>query len=330
MKRREAISLLATLGLGTVALSSCKSELPQVPKATTSATPEPNLDAEQVSSVLEDLMQVVADADKAKDAKALAKRVKQPALNMRSGLYSVAKQTESEIPALEVEPSSVTVTESDSWPRAIVALTKPQEKELPAVLVVTQADARATYQLENWVRLFPGQSVATIAVSEGSPVVEPDSAAYIMSPKEALAAWVARLDGDETNTDKLGEDDFTTFYQDEAKRLKEGSEAAGKVTCKATPGEEPITAVVLGDGTAMVSAPFSYTVTYERTEARATLKVGGTAGKLLEDGPEVLDQPVRVTYQCAVLLTVPPATEDGKVSAIGAERSLQSVVRVEE
>ena len=65
-------------------------------------------------------------------------------------------------------------------------------------------------------------------------------------------------------------------------------------------------------------------------DLRAPALVGGTAGKLLEDGPEVLDQPVRVTYQCAVLLTVPPATEDGKVSAIGAERSLQSVVRVEE
>lgn len=330
MNRREAISILATVGLGAVALSSCKTELPQVPEAGASTTPEPNLDAEQVSSVLEDLMQVIAEADKAKDPKALAKRVKQPALNMRSGLYTVAEQTETAITGLEVEPSSVTVTESDSWPRAIVALTKSNEKELPAVLIVTQADARAAYQLENWVRLFPGQTVATIAVSEGSPVVQPDSAAFLMSPKDALAAWVARLDGEESNADKLGEDDFTTFYQDEAKRLAEGAEAAGKVTCKAVPGEGPITAVVLGDGKAMVSAPFTYTVTYERTDERATLKVGGTAGKLLEDDPQVHQEPVRVAYQCAVLLTVPPVDAEGKIYAIGAERSLQSVVRVTE
>lgn len=330
MKRREAISLLATLSVGSLTLSACKGELPQVVKATNSPTPAPNLDAEQVSAVLEDLMQVVAQADKGKDVKALSKRVKQPALNMRSGLYSVAKATDGKIPSLTVDSNSVTVTESESWPRAIVALTKASEKELPAVLIVTQADARATYQLENWMRLFPGQSVATIAVSEGSPVVEVDSAAFLMSPKEALAAWVARLDDQKANSDKLGEDDFTTYYQDEAKRLSEAAQAAGKVTFKATAGEKPITAVTLGDGKAMVSAPFSYTVTYERTEARATLKVGGTAGKLLADGPEVGEKPVRVTYQCSVLLTVPPAGQDGKVSAIAAERSLQSVERVDE
>ncbi|MDO5721581.1 MAG: hypothetical protein Q4P06_03445 [Actinomycetaceae bacterium] len=327
MNRRQALSLMALLGTGTTALTACQEELPEL-QPTAPATAEPNLDSEQVSAVLDQLTQTLQAADEAKDAQILSERVKQPALNMRSAMYNVSAKTDSAIVPLQIDPNSVTVTERDTWPRAIVAVTKSEPEQLPAVMVVTQEDAHAPYKLETWARLFPGRSVATIAASEGSPVVEADSADYVLSPTQALTAWVGRLDGGEDHADLLGEDDFTTFYQAEAKRLNEGAEAAGKVTFQATVNDGPITGIKLADGTAIVAGSFTNAVTYEKTQERATLKVGGTAAKFLED-PQVHDEPIQITYMCTVMLSLPELGTEGKISALGAERSFTSVTRVE-
>ncbi|MDO5720317.1 MAG: hypothetical protein Q4P05_06235 [Actinomycetaceae bacterium] len=326
--RRVLLKFVAVLAAGA-SLTACADELPSLPQEGTqpSASAIPNLDGNQIQAVLDDLNTVLAQGDEALDSEILAARVKDPAIAMRSGFYQLAESADESIPALNADPNSVTVTRSDSWPRAIVTVTQTGEEELPSVMFITQSDARAQYKLENWARLFPGESIQTIAISDGTPVVGLESTDYLLTPQEALEAWIDRLNGGEEHADEFEEDDFTSYYQSERSSISEAVEAAGTVTMEAYTADYPVTAVKLADESALVATAFEYQMKYERTVDRATLKVGGTPAKLMED-PEVTDEPVVVKYLCSVLLSLPPKGSEEGITAIGAERVLQSVERV--
>lgn len=326
--RRNLFKLIAVSAAGA-SLTACSDELPTLAERGTSSSPSanPNLDGKQIQSVLDDLSTVLSQGDEARDSELLASRVKDPALTMRQGFYQLADKADEPIPALTADPNSVTVTRSDSWPRAIVTVTQTGDDELPSVMFITQSDARAQYKLENWARLFPGQSIQTIAISDGTPVVALDSSDYLLSPQEAFDAWIDRLDGGEDHEEEFEEDDFTAYYKSERSSISEAVEAAGTVTIDAHTAEYPVTAVKLADESALVATSFHYEMKYERTVDRATLKVGGTPAKLMED-PEVTDEPVVVKYLCSVLLSLPEKGTEEKITAIGAERVLLSVERV--
>lgn len=326
--RRNLFKLLAVSAAGAT-LTACSDELPTLPEGGNQASPSdnPNLDGKQIQAVLEDLNAVLTQGDEARDSEMLASRVKDPALTMRQGFYQLAEKAEESIPTLNADPNSVTVTRGDSWPRAIVTVSQTGGEELPSVMLITQSDARAQYKLETWARLFPGESIQTIAISDGTPVVELDSSDYLLSPEEAFNAWIDRLDGGEDHGDEFEEDDFTAYYKSERSTITDAIEEAGTVTIDASAGDYPVTAVKLADESALVATAFTYDMKYERTVDRATLKIGGTPAKLMED-PEVKDEPVLVKYLCSILLTLPKKGSEEKITAIGAERVLLSVERV--
>lgn len=329
MKRRQALSIIGSGVLTAVTLGACSRELPQLPTVSASPSALPNLDSEQVQTVLDDLTKRLRQADAALSTSGLEVRVKDPALSMRQAMYNLAQRKNQTLPEISIDPTSVTVTQHDSWPRAIVALTVPSEDDLPSVLIITQTSAHDQYQLENWARLFPGRSIVTYGVAEGSPVVDNDSAEFVLSPAQALDAWVGRLNGDDDHADLLGDDEFTTLYLDENKRVTEAAKVAGTVTSTAAAQKQPLTSVRLGDDSALVAASFTQTVVYERTVAGATLKVGGLAGDFLSDSNAVTDKPVTVSYLGSVLLRVPRAGSSEKITALGIERWLQEVSRAE-
>ncbi|HHT41500.1 MAG TPA: hypothetical protein GX000_07705 [Actinomyces sp.] len=331
MKRTRVALVALALALTGTGLAGCADEVPEVPEPVEgpSEVESPNLDSEQVQTVLEDVMAVVKEADEAKDPKLLEPRVKAPASTLRAGFYKLAAARGTDMSGINLDTKSATVTKTDEWPRAIVVPTQAAEGELPALVFITQDSARDDYKMQNWVRMFPGQTVQTAAVSEGTPVVPNDSEAFLLSPTQAMTAWAQRLDGGEENADLLAEDDFTTYYQNERKKLSDALGESGTVTFKATAAESPLTAVELVDGSALVAGHITYTVTYERSDERANITIGGSAGELMDD-PTVHEEPVQVTYLTTVVLSIPEKGSDAKIQAVGAERVIQSVKRLEE
>ncbi|MDO5048790.1 MAG: hypothetical protein Q4D87_02765 [Actinomycetaceae bacterium] len=330
MKRSRIAAAAVVLALSSAGLAGCADEVPEVPEPVEqpTAVESPNLDSEQVGTVLEDVMKVVKEGDEAKDSELLAPRVKDPALTLRAGYYQLAKVKEKEVPEFVLDEDSATVTNTDEWPRAIVVPTIEDEGELPKLAFITQDSARDDYKLESWVRMYPGKSVQTVEVSEGSRVVPNDSTDYLLSPTDALAAWAGRLDGEGENADLIAEDEFTKSYQAERDKLDEASGESGEVTFKASPAESPITAVQLVDGKALVSGHITYTVTHKRTDERANYTIGGYAGELMED-PMVGDQPVEITYLVSVALVVPEQVSGALIEPVGAERVIRSIKRIE-
>lgn len=329
MKRREALGLFALTATASL-LAACADQAPRVDKVVPNPdVATPNLDADQVRSVLNELTKVLSKADEAKNADLLVERVKDPALTMRRGYYTLAQKTQAKVPTLFMNQATATVTKSEEWPRAIVLGTEIVEGELPSVLLITQADARSPYMLENWARLFPSSKLQTIKVSEGSPVVKADSAEYVETPLKAMQTWASRLNGVEVDLQRYTVDDFTKFYLEEKKRLSDQLGKVGKVTYTAKLQEDALTAVKLADGSALVFGYLNQDLVYSRTEEKGSLKVQGIHATLLEgDDDEVrADSPVTASYTVSVAMVLPVVGSKDPIKVIAAERVLRQVTR---
>ncbi|EEH63871.1 hypothetical protein HMPREF0044_0890 [Gleimia coleocanis DSM 15436] len=329
MKRREVLSLFAIVA-ASAGLAACGNEVPTVAKPVKKVEKEvPNLDSDQIRAVLNDLTKVLSKADEAKNAELLVERLQEPGLSMRQGYYNLAAKADAKIPKLLFDQATATVTKSNDWPRAIVLGTELVEGELPSLILITQAEARAPYRLKAWARMFPNSQVQTIKVSEGSPVIKLDSTDYVESPLEAFKAWISRLNGAELDVKRYPMDDFTKFYLDEKKRINEQVVEVGSVDYKAFPQEKDISAVKLADGSALVFAYLSYTMVYKRTSEKGKLTVQGVQATLLDGNDDEVKAaaPVTATYLVSVAMTIPAVGSDAPINVIAAERVLRSVTR---
>lgn len=329
MKRREALGLFA-LSAVAMGLSACSDEAPKVDKVLETVQEEtPNLDADQVRSVLNELTKVLSKADEAKNADLLSERVKDPALSMRKGYYELAKKTDVKVPTLFLDQDTATVTKSEDWPRAIVLGSELVEGELPSIILITQADARAPYMLSSWARMFPGQKLQTIKVSEGAPVVKKDSPDYLETPLAAMQNWVARLTGKELPAETYALDDFTKYYQDEKKRVNEQVASVGQVDYAASLIDDSVLAVKLADGSALVFGYLNFDMIYKRTAEKGVMKVQGVHAAFLEgDNDEVEPgSPVSAAYTVSIAMVLPVAGSKDPISVIAAERVLRHVKR---
>ncbi|MDO5034911.1 MAG: hypothetical protein Q4E01_05960 [Actinomycetaceae bacterium] len=328
--KKSLTATIAIVALASAGLAACTNDTPKLPAPQTQASEDsaPNLDETQVATVIAEVEETLQAGDEALDASLIDPRAKDPARAMISAIYNLAKARGESVTSVDWDEDAATVTQTDSWPRAIVVPSKPVEGELPKIAVITQDTARDPYKLQSWVRMFPGESLQTISVSEGSPVVEVNSNKFLLTPKKALTTWTEKLDGTPEDAELFEEDEFTLEYQDQKSKLTEALGENGKVTFAATAAEEPLTAVQMPDGSALVLGHITYTVTYERVTENAKIKLGGTVAELMDD-PQVTDKPVEVTYIVSVALTVPSAEASAKIQMIGAERQILKIRTVE-
>lgn len=328
MKRRDFLNL-CTVTLLSAGLAACGNETPKVEKIAKTVEKEvPNLDKDQIRAVLNDLTKVLNKADAAKNAELLTDRVKDPALTMRSGYYTLANNAEVQIPKLVLDQATATVTKSDNWPRAVVLGTEAAADTLPAIVLITQETARDPYMLESWVRMFPKTQVQTIKVSEGTPVVKADSKDYAVTPVEAFKTWVSRLNGATIDEKLYPLDDFTKVFLEEKKTVNEQVGEVGVVEYAAVANENRTPAVKLAGGQALVFGYLSYTMVYKRTSEKGKLTVQGVQAELLEGDDEVTkDKPVTASYLVSVAFILPEVGKSEPVQVIAAERVLRSVTR---
>lgn len=325
-RTRELAALLAvSTGLG---LAACTPGEVTAPSGATSGAQSgvPNLDTDRIDSVLDAIQTTLAEGDKALDASKLEARVADPALRMRAAQYALAKARNDEAPPLALTAQSLTVTNAEAWPRAILDIGTSSAGMLPDVFLLVQRDARSDYMLTNWTRLLGGTSLTTMSVKEGSPYLAGDAPGFVMTPSEAVSGYVDMLNDGDAGNDQFTSDEFADTYASELKSLSDSIKAAGKVTAKAAPTDLPPEGVVLQDGSALVAGSFTYTHTYARTVARSTLKLGGDAARITEGGDKVVGT-VTIQYLVTVLVQIPKAGSGDKVSVVGAERAIESSTR---
>ena len=316
-----AVALFLLTGCGA-------SDVVVQPSTQQSASAGPNLDAERIQAALTEIQATVDQADQTMDSTLLTSRVANPALQMRTDQYTVAKATSAAVPALALAAQKVTVTNSEQWPRAVVNVTESPDGKLPVVAFYVQETPRSQYKLQNWARVLGGSTLAFSALEKGSAFLEENATGYVKTPKEALEAYVGMLNSGTAGNDLFTADEFARIYLQDVKTLNDAVHAAGNVTAHAEINSAyPLAGVATEDGSALVAASFTYTLTYQRTVARSTMRLGGTTAAVSEGNDDTVKGKATATYVATVLLNIPAADRGGAISVVGAERTLGSVVK---
>ncbi len=323
MKRRTLATATATLLLAsTLGISACSGEI--VAQSGADAQSAANLDLERISSVLGEAGTAMTKADGSLNASDLSGRVSQGALATRTAQYALASATGQTPQTLDFTPTSLAITNSESWPRAIFNISGSSSTALPVLQVYVQDSARSDYQLTNYARLLGGTQLTLPPVGTGSAYVTGTSDGFTVSPDTALAQYITMLNSGSQDTTQFVADEFTKLYLSNVADINSSVSAAGTVTAAATASDYPISGLVLQDGSALVAANFKYTLTYQRTVAGATMSLAGNTAALSSSGTSV-EGSATVDYLATVLMRIPSQSAGGTIQVVGGERTIVSV-----
>lgn len=322
MKRRTlAAATAALLMTSALGVSACSSEIVAQSGSAQSAA---NLDLERISSVLESVGTAMATADASLNAADLGDQVTQGALETRTAQYALTTATGQTLPALDFAPTSLAITNSDSWPRAIFNISDTSSTALPVLEVYVQDSARSDYKLTNFARLLGGTQLTLPPVGTGSAYVTGDSQGFTVTPDTALAQYITMLNSGTHDTTQFVSDDFTKQTLQQVTDLNSSVSAAGSVTMAATATDYPISGLVLQDGSALVAANFKYTFTYQRTVAGSTMNLAANTAALSPDGTKV-EGTATADYLATIIMRIPSQKAGGNVQIVGGDRSITKV-----
>ena len=323
MKRRTLAAVSAALLMASaLGVSACSSEI--VAQSGSGAQSTANLDLERISSVLSDVGGAMSSADDSLNASDLDGKVTNGALETRTAQYALATATGQAPSTLDFEPTSLAITNSDSWPRAIFNISNGSSTALPVLQVYVQDSARSDYRLTNYARLLGGTQLTLPPVGTGSAYVTGDSEGFTVSPDAALTQYITMLNSGTQDTSQFVADEFTKQTLQQVTDLNSSVSAAGSVTMAASATDYPISGLVLQDGSALVAANLTYTLTYQRTVAGSTMNLGGTTASLSKDGTTV-EGTATVDYIETVIMRIPSQKAGGNVQIVGGDRSIVKV-----
>ena len=323
MKRRTlAAASAALLMASALGVSACSSEI--VAQSGSGAQSTAKLDLERISSVLSDVGGAMSSADASLNASDLDGKVTNGALETRTAQYALDTATGQAPSALDFTPTSLAITNSDSWPRAIFNISDCSSTALPVLQVYVQDSARSDYKLTNYARLLGGTQLTLPPVGTGSAYVTGDSEGFTVSPDAALTQYITMLNSGTQDTSQFVADEFTKQTLQQVTDLNSSVSAAGSVTMAATATDYPISGLVLQDGSALVAANLKYTLTYQRTVAGSTMNLGGTTASLSKDGTTV-EGTATVDYIATVIMRIPSQKAGGNVQIVGGDRSIVKV-----
>jgi hypothetical protein len=340
--RRAARSKIAMVPVGialTFALSGCSvAPAPVVtPSPTESATEStvetipPVVNITQVRKILRELQQVVAEADQSGDSSLLEARVAGPALLFRQAHYLLMTKSPEIQPLPPISGSAISITlpaSTNSWPRSFMIVTEGDGSgELPQMLVMQQASPRESYKLWYNIPLLPGSVVPEVAAPEiGAIPVAVDSLFLKISPNQLPTAFGDVIDNGEFsqfyNLFDLTEDEYynqiSTSQKEQIAKLRRA-----EITFTHELGDQNVISLSTSDSGALVAVMMTDNYLIRPTRENAAVTVSGNEKLLL--GAEGSAKGVRTQYAGMLLFYVPAATEQGKITLLGATQSLLSI-----
>ena len=333
--RRSARRLRFTaLLLAAATLSGCTAEYvspvinPQPSSAPDSLTPV--MTREQFERVLEEIVNVVSQADAELDAESIEVRVTGAALATRRAAYNLARRTEAEDDGPEpIQAGPVQLflpSATDTWPRSVMAVTGEERLQL---LVLTQDGPRERYQLSNYVSLLPGADFPEVAAEElGANAIKLDSRFLSFDPTKlpeavgdlinnpADSAWSALVDPENKYIS-----DLVVFQQNLTETLSNANLSFGHAL-----GSEQITLLASADGGALVALYMVDTYTIIPREPGDAVAITGDEALLLGTGGSATG--IETKYGAMLLFHIPATGSDQPVRLLGATQQLLSAVNL--
>lgn len=299
------------------------------PAATEPAAPEgtaaaafPNLLDSQVERIAASVAAAVAAGDNAKDAKELAPRVAGMALAVRTSNYKI-RATVAKHPAIEpVEATQMlaqVVTNNRSWPRSSMVVTQGESNKLPQLLTLVQENPRENYLLIQATPLLPGQTFPKVDKEGTAPVPLDSTDGLLLSPKAAIAKLTDRLTASNSKyKDSFNDSVYIASVLALQKKIVADAKDASYVFSH-KPDLDSALAMRTADGGAMVVVGNDFGIA-ATSKDEATLKVGEDAAAFT-GGRETVDG-FTLNYAEPVVMYIPPAEGDGKITILSATRNL--------
>lgn len=327
---RWGAALAALLVAGS--LSPAVAADPTAPEPSTSVTPEatatpstpgfPGLLDAQVQRIATAVAAVVTAGDNAKDSKELESRVGGMALEARAANYKIRAKVSAQAAMEPVNAAPLlakVVTTTNTWPRSAMMVTKGENNALPQLLTLVQASPRENYKMIQATPLLPGQTFPKVD-KEGTEEVALDFAEGLkMSPADAIAALSDRL----TKSDSKFKDSFndSVYIQsvlDTQSTIVENAKDASHVFSHKASSDAAVS-LRTADGGVMVVVGYTFAINGTSKE-NATLTVGDDAAVFT--GGKETTKGYTLNYAEPVVMYIPPADGDGKITILSATRNL--------
>jgi len=346
-KGRRAISrsvaIVPSLLVGALLLSACSAD-PAV-TADASATPEatdaqtaevvaqqiPAVTVPQAKRIVARIATVVAEADAAGDAAALAARMDGPALALRTANYAIRKVDAATVApaAIPSEPVRITLPQqNDEWPRTVfVVLQDDADATIaPTALMLIQQDARSQYKVHYALQLEPGAVIPDVAAANvGTQRLAPDSKLLAVAPEDIGVNYSDVLMNDTASA-------FIDQFDAESDLLRTqvglavkqariaGVPSTASLTFATTPGTGPVVAMATNDGGAIVALSIAESETIAPVEAGAAVNAPAQVAALL--GKALSTKGITAVYGDQVLFFVPSVIDGGPIVLLGYSQGL--------
>lgn len=323
MRRSTLVS--AVLIAATLSLSACAAN-PPVVVATPSPAAQAALLDTQAKAIFDDTFTVLAAADKAQDASLLDARFEGDAVAVRAAEYAVAKAV-SDAPASNL-PSGVQgvyVSNAETWPRVLAAVSNPPSDNLtPVVYLWVQDSIQSPYTLRAWAHMIPGATLPSMAGSVHGATQLPLGATGVdPSPRAALENYVEFL---RQGADSKLAADFTPdsyakqLFTARTALAQAAASAGGAYVDTIQPDLTNTYVLSTSDGGALVFAPVQISSSF--SVSGATLKVSDRDAPLVQ---AAIVERATYLYRDFVVLSVPVPGLKQIPSVVAAEHHLVSV-----
>lgn len=334
MTRRPALALSALALAGLTGLAGCGTPVPQPRPQDVDGT-VPVLTEDQTQAITQDVAQVAQAADATGDAALLPPRFAGAAQQMRAARYALRAHLP-RTPAPEplgqealrtlVPQADADVTDpaelsgGAAWPRTQMTVTQAEGQDQPRLSVLAQESPRAPYRVVATTGLLPGATLpSTVAPSEGSELVAPDSTDVAVPPAEVVARYARALtDPRSTAAATFAPDAFRSLVT--AEQAEQDAVPYFDYTATHGPRKGAVWSYATADGGAVTVAVLEATRVQRNGAPGAVLQLPADAAALA--GRDDAPQSAATRYLEVVAFAVPPAGSDAKVSVIGADRAL--------
>ena len=328
MRRFGAMAAALVLGLGVAA---CEGQIPlPQSQASSSADTMPDMTEAQEKRLRKQIFDVLEKANDAKSADRLDERLSGPALQVRTSQLNIAKKTGklAEEATIPTSTTQTVIPTDNGWPRTVFTITTTTaDQQANRLLVMKQDSARTNYKLWALARLLPGAQLPKFAVPKiGSQMGEANDSGLKLTPTQAAEQYADVLEqGSKSKYASAFADDYfrKTLTELNAKVQEGMKRNDGTQTQTYSVVDNQMAVMRSSDGGDLVVAQINSESIRKTGAGRESLPASDAERALFGDAKAT--STIKVNYVNVIVLYIPPASSDQKVTAVGAEQQPISV-----
>ena len=301
---------------------------------------QPAVTKAQAERILAEISATVAEADANRNLDQAQTRLGGATLAARATNYTLREHiSDYEVPQpIPTDTLQILLPQAyDSWPRTVITVVEAKDTNASHVMVLSQADPWAMYQLIYEGNLEASTTLPKLAPDYiGARQIPPDSSFLLLPPEQVSAAYADVLDnGDKSEFAELFDaesDHFrSTVSENRQARLNAFNESGsdtGTLTFDAQAGSSPVVALATVESGAIVVVDVVETDTVKPTNPDAVIKLGDNPAVKALIGADKSATGVVTSYGDQLFFYVPAPGTGEKIQLLGYSSAILSAKEI--